>query len=161
MKTTKGGYAIDPIRARPFQSIDRPVPLLTYVAVAAPFAEEAPSKGNWFGYNLDDENYGIFDIFAVPKGVNFQFNMSARIVNTRSSTESFTLKTIELVNCIVVLALRTSTHNQTALSTNLLFQQKEGHTAAIVRVEEAEVVVQIADLRTGATGPTPNSWTQS
>ena len=155
VRTSDSAYAVEPQQGLPFQSVTRPIPLLTYVAVAAPFAEEEP-KGKWFGYDLNDENYGIFDIYAIPKGVSFQFNLSARIVNTQTSVESLDYKTIEFENCLVVVFLRTSTHNRTNLGSNLLFQQKEGRTAAILRVLEDEVLVQIADLRINVDPPPPS-----
>ena len=70
------------------------------------------------------------------------------IRNDRKTTETFDKKEIEMRNCKVLVIVRSTNHQLTDIPNNVIFQQVEGKTAIISRVESGMILAQIASLST-------------
>jgi hypothetical protein len=147
VKLIPNAPATEPTIGVSFQNIQKPIPLMTIVAAANPKSQEEPTSGKWFGFQLpDDVNYLIMELSAIPKNSQVQIQQSFTINNEKKTKETFDLKTIEMRNCIVIAITRTTNHELTDIPNNVVFQQVEGKSINIVRVEKGAVLAQVSHL---------------
>lgn len=147
VKLTPNAPATEPVIGANFQNIQSPIPLLTMVAAANTQSQEEPTSGKWFGFQLpDDINYMIIELSAIPKRSQIQIQQSFTINNEKQTKETFDIKTIEMRNCIIVVLIRTTNHALTDIPNNVVFQQVEGKSINIVRVEKGAVLAQVSHL---------------
>jgi hypothetical protein len=148
VKLEPGSPALEPTIGVSFINIDKPIPLITIVAGANSNSLEEPSSGKWFGYELpDDVNYLIMELIAVPKDfiLDAQLNLGT-IHNVKKTRETFDTKTIEMRNCTVVTFTRWTNNELTDIPNNVVFQQVEGKSIAISRVEKGAVLATVMQL---------------
>jgi hypothetical protein len=139
--------ALEPTIGLKFKDIDKPIPLVTMVAAANPGSREEPNKGKWFGFQLsDDVNYLIIDLIAIPKNSQLGIHQNFTINNDKTTKETFDIKPIEMRNCFIVVSMRSTNHELTDIPNNVIFQQVEGKTITIIRVEKGSVIAQVSQL---------------
>lgn len=147
VKLNPSSPATEPTIGISFQDIKKPIPLITMVAAANSKSQEEPTSGKWFGFQLsDDVNYLIMELSAVPKNSQVEIQQSFTIHNEKKTQETFDFKTIEMRNCFVVAVIRTTNHELTDIPNNVVFQQVEGKSINIVRVEKGAVLAQVSHL---------------
>lgn len=147
VKLDPNSFAHEPTIGLSFKKVTKPIPLVTIVAAANPGSQEEPSSGKWFGFQLpDDVNYLIMELSAIPKNSQVEMQQSFTINNEKKTQETFDFKTIEMRNCFIVATIRTTNHELTDISNNVVFQQTEGKSVNIVRVEKGSVLAQVSHL---------------
>ena len=128
-------------------SISKPIPLLTLVATANNDFIEEPKSGKWFGINLpEDVNYLIIDLIAIPLNSQLGVQQTFQIKNERITNETFDICNINMRNCIITALMKSTNHNLTDIPNNIIFQQVEGKTVTIIRVERGMIIAQISEL---------------
>jgi hypothetical protein len=139
--------ALEPTIGVSFKNITKPIPLVTIVAAANSLSQEEPSSGNWFGFQLpDDVNYLIMELSAVPKNSQVEIQQSFTINNEKKTQETIDFKTIEMRNCFIIAVIRTTNHELTDIPNNVVFQQVEGKSINVIRVEKGAVIAQVSHL---------------
>ena len=147
IKLDLGSPAFEPTIGLSFKDLKKPIPLITIVASANPGSQEEPSSGKWFGFQLpDDVNYLIMELSAMPKNSQVEIQQNFTIHNEKKTQETFDLKTIEMRNCFITALTRTTNHELTDISNNVVFQQVEGKSVNIARVEKGIVLAQISHV---------------
>ncbi len=141
-------WAHEPTIGYKFKNIDRAIPLLTMVASANKNSQEDTGSGKWFGFALpDDVNYIIMEIVAVPKNANIDFQQNFRIQNNIKTNETFDIKELDMQNCKILIITRTTNHKLADIPNNIVFQQVEGKTVGISRVEGKIVLAHVLELK--------------
>lgn len=147
VKVNPQSPALEPTIGIKLDKIDKPIPLVTMIASANKGSQEDPSSGKWFGYSLPrDVNYLIMDLIAIPKDSQLVFNQNFKIQNERKTLEIFDYKILEMRNCNIVVYIRYTNHELTNIPNNVIFQQVEGKTIIISRVEKGMVIAQVSKL---------------
>jgi hypothetical protein len=147
VKLDPSSPALEPTIGVSFKNINKPISLVTIVAAANLGSQEEPSSGKWFGFQLpDDVNYLIMELSAIPKNSQVEIQQSFTIHNEKKTQETFDLKTIEMRNCFIVAVTRWTNHELTDIPNNVVFQQVEGKSVNIIRVEKGTVLAQVSHL---------------
>lgn len=148
IKETPLSIAIEPIIGKSIQSISSLVPLATCVVPTSSMNEVPATKGKWFGITVpSDVNYVVFDIHALPKDMNLAMQYDGvHVQNDHMSQDNFGFYRIEMRDCSVVLFVHMTNHEQTDILDSVFFQQDEGRTLTISRVEKGKVLTTVSNL---------------
>jgi hypothetical protein len=147
VKLNPNSPALEPTIGVSFKDITKPIPLVIIVAAANPGSKEEPSSGKWFGFQLpDDVNYLVMELFAIPKNSQVEIQQNFIIHNEKKTQETFDFKMIEMRNCFISVIMRTTNHDLTDIPNNVVFQQVEGKSVNIIRVEKGTVLAQVSHL---------------
>jgi hypothetical protein len=145
VKLNPSSRPLEPTIGTKLDKINKAIPLVTIVASINQGSEEKPSSGKWFGYNLPpDVNYIVMDLIAIPKKSNIKFQQNFKIQNDKKTNESFDTKILEMQNCNVIVLTRSTNHGLTDIPNNVIFQQVEGKTVIVSRVERGKVLAQVS-----------------
>ncbi|OGO38616.1 MAG: hypothetical protein A2W35_09515 [Chloroflexi bacterium RBG_16_57_11] len=150
VKLNPSSLALEPTIGLGFENINKPIPLVTIIAATNQGCEEEPSSGKWFGFQLpDDVNYLIMELSAIPKNSRVEIQQSYSILNEKKTNETIDFIPIEMRNCIILAVIRTTNHELTDIPNNVVFQQVEGKSINIIRVEKGIVIAQVSRLAVG------------
>jgi len=128
-------------------SISKAIPLVTMLFSTNKSSEEEPKK-KWFGFSLpDDVNYFIVDLIAYPKNYKLGFEQNFKIRNKeKPSNEGLDQMPLEMENCNVEMIIRSTNYSFCNIPFNILFQQAEGKSMVITRVENDKILAQATEL---------------